>query len=179
MRPELAIAAASLAGLAACPAAAGDRAEALADAFQRWCLSDTPSFEALDARAAAANLTIQGDNKSSTPAEGAVESKIWSVDDEPTGAYNLSDGVAVNHGKRVTVCELAAPDARGEALRDLLSEPGRLGAPIGTLTSEDGVQRITEFKAPFAHASILLTDGAPTNAAGVILNLTEVREPGR
>jgi hypothetical protein len=143
VRSALAITA-TFAGLAAVgPVAAADRAEALAGAFQRWCLSNTPSFKALDDQAAA------------------------------------SRGLAVNHGKRVTICGVAAPDAPGEAVRNALSQPDRLGAPIATRNSDDGVQRITEFKAPYAYSSILLADGTPQNDAGVILNITEVRELGR
>jgi hypothetical protein len=179
VRPELAIAAASLAGLAAGPASASDRADALASAFQRWCLSAPPSFQALDAMASAAHLAVQSDDKTDTPAEGAVESKLWDVTDEPTGPYALTGGFAVRHGKTVTICGLAAQDARGDDLRGVLAQPGRFGAPLGVRNSDDGIQRITEFKAPFAHSSILLADGAPQNAAGVILNLIEVREPGR
>ena len=48
-----------------------------------------------------------------------------------------------------------------------------------THTTDDGGERRTEFKAPFAHSTILLSDGTPQHATGVILNLTEVREPGR
>ena len=179
MRLTLTIAAFAVAGLCAGPAFAGDRAEALASAFQRWCLVSAPSFAALDARATASHLTVENDDKTDTPANGAVESKLWEVADEPTGVYALTGGLAVNHGKRVTICGVAAPDAPGEALRAVLSAAGRLGAPIGQRTSDDGIQRITEFKAPFAHASILLADGTPKQADGVILNIIEVREPGR
>jgi hypothetical protein len=161
------------------PAFASDRADALAGAFQRWCLQASPSYDALDAKATAAHLTVQTADKTDTPATGLVQTKVWEVADEPTGPYALSDGLALNHGKRVTVCEIAAPDARGDELRDVLSQPGRLGAPVGVRNSDDGVQRITEFKAPFASSSILLADGTPQDAAGVMLNIIEVREPGR
>jgi hypothetical protein len=167
------------AGLLAGPALAADRAEALANAFQRWCLVSQPSFAALDAKATASHLTVENDDKTNTAAEGAVESKLWEVADEPTGAYALTAGVAINHGKRVTICGIAAQDAPGDPLRDLLSKTDRLGAPVGARNSDDGVQRITEFKAPFKGASILLADGTPQHADGVILHIIEVREPGR
>jgi hypothetical protein len=87
--------------------------------------------------------------------------------------------VVVNHGKRVTICGVAAPDAHGDDLLAILSRTDRFGPPVGQRNSDDGVQRITEFKSPIAHTTILLADGTPQNADGVILNITEVREPGR
>jgi hypothetical protein len=167
------------AGLAAGPAVAADRASALASAFQRWCLDRAPDFAALDAKAAAAGLTVANDHKTTTPADGTVESKLWDVADEPTGAYSLTGGLAVNNGKQVTICGLAAPDASGDDLRELLSRPDHFGPPTGTRASDDGALRLTEFKSPFAHAYVILSDGAPQHAAGVILNITEVREAGR
>jgi hypothetical protein len=178
VRSALAITAVA-AALAAGPASAADRADALANAFQHWCLTSAPSFATLDAKATAAGLKVDNDNKTTTPTEGAVESKLWEVADEPTGAYALTGGLAVTKAKRVTICGVAAQDAAGADLLTALSQAGRLGAPIGARNSDDGVQRITEFKAPYAHASILLADGTPQNAAGIILNIIEVREPGR
>ena len=178
MRSTLAIGAA-LAGLAAGPAMAGGREVALAGAFHHWCLGAAPSFQALDAAATAANLMVEKDTKTNTPAEGQMESKLWSVSNDPTGVYDLTGGVAVRNGKTVTICGLAANDASGDEMLGLLSQPGEFGAPVDTRTSDDGGERLTEFKAPFAHSTILLSDGTPQHATGVILNLTEVREPGR
>jgi len=178
VRSALAIGAA-LAGLAAAPAVAGGREAALAGAFHHWCLGSAPSFQALDAAATAANLRVEKDTKTDTPAEGRMESKLWSVTTDPTGVYDLTGGFAVRNGKTVTICGLAANDASGDEMMDLLSTPGELGEPVETRTSDDGGERLTEFKTPFAHSTILLSDGTPQHAVGVILNLTEVREPGR
>lgn len=178
MKPALAIAAVA-ALMVAGPASAADREFALAAAFKSWCLGASPDFKALDARAAARKLTVENDDKTSTAAEGDVETKVWEVADDPSGTYALTGGTVLNHGKRVTICGVAAPDASGKDMLALLSQPDQFGPPTGQRDSDDGVQRITEFKAPFAHATILLADGTPQNAAGIILNITEVREPGR
>jgi hypothetical protein len=178
VRAVLAIAAVS-ALLAAGPASAAEREYALAAAFKSWCLGASPDFKALDARAAARKLTVENDDKTDTQAEGAVETKVWEVADDPSGAYALTGGTVLNHGKRVTICGVAAPDASGKDMMELLSQPEQLGPPVGQRESDDGVQRITEFKAPFAHTTILLADGTPQSALGIILNITEVREPGR
>jgi hypothetical protein len=178
LRSVLAIGAA-LAAFAASPAVAGARETALAGAFHHWCLGVAPSFQALDAAATAAKLTVEKDTKTNTPGEGQMESKLWAVASEPTGTYDLTGGIAVRNGKTVTICGLAAQDANGEAMLGLLSQPSEFGAPVDSRNTEDGGERLSQFKAPFAHALILLSDGTPQNAAGVILNLTEVREPGR
>jgi hypothetical protein len=179
VNPRLAIGASLAVLMASGPAAASERAVALAAAFQDWCLSSPPSLAKIDARAQAARLPLQKGDRTDTPAEGQVEAKVWAVPGGSTGAYALSGGEAVNHGKRVTICEIAARDALGDDVRDVLAQPDRLGPPTATRDSDDGVQRITEFKAPFAHSTILLSDGTPQHAAGVMLNITEVREPGR
>jgi hypothetical protein len=158
---------------------ASQRAEALAGAFQRWCLSAAPSYDALDARAAAAGLVIEHSDSTDTPDEGLVKTKLWTVANDPTGAYSLSDGFALKKGKAVTVCELSAQDAAGDDVLQAVSRGDYLGPALATRTSDDGVQRLTEFKAPYPHSSILLADGTPQRAGGVILNIIEVREPGR
>jgi hypothetical protein len=177
--PRLAIAGLAAALAAAGPAAAADREAALAAAFKSWCLAGPPNFAALDARATGGKLMVESDQKSTTPATGAIETKVWEVADDPSGAFALTGGTVLNHGKRVTICGVAAPDAAGQAMLDLLSQAGQLGAPVGQRNSDDGTQRITQFKSPFAHTTILLADGTPQNADGVILNITQVREPGR
>jgi hypothetical protein len=184
VRPALAIAA-TLAPLTVGslamggPASASARSDALALAFQTWCLNTPPSFEALDMAAANANLRVDNDHKTDTPAEGAVEVKLWTVHNAETGDFALTGGLTVKGAKRVTVCGVAAPDLHGQELFDTLSEPARLGPPLGTRISEDGGARITAFKSPFAHTTIVLTDGTPQAAEGVVLNITEVRESGR
>lgn len=178
MKPALAITA-GLAALSASPAVASDRAEALVGAFQRWCLSAAPSYDGLEARAAGAGLAVEHSDSTNTPDEGLVKTKLWTVANDPTGVYSLSDGFALNKGKAVTVCELAADDAGGDDMLQALSRADRLGAPLSTRNSDDGLQRLTEFKSAYPHASILLADGTPQHAGGVILNIIEVREPGR
>ena len=178
MKPALAITA-GLAALSASPAVASDRAEALVGAFQRWCLSAAPSYDGLETRATQAGLMVEHSDSTNTPDEGLVKTKLWTVANDPTGVYSLSDGFALNKGKAVTVCELSAQDAAGDDLLQALSRTDRLGAPVGARTSEDGVQRLTEFKSAYPHSSILLADGTPQHAGGVILNIIEVREPGR
>jgi hypothetical protein len=171
---------ASVAALAAGgSAAATPRAEALAGAFQSWCLSSAPSYAALDAKATAAGLAVLHHSQTSSPDQGQVLSKEWTVANEPTGPYTLAAGQAVKAGRTVSLCEIDAEDALGDEVIGVLSQAGRLGAPAGSRTSDDGAARLTEFKSPFAQSAVVVTDGAPLHAAGVMLNITQVREPGR
>ena len=108
-----------------------------------------------------------------------MQTKVWEVADEPTGSYALSDGLAVDHGKRVTVCEIAAPNPRRTttcATRALAAEP--FGRSMSVRNSDDGVRRSAEFD-HLPAAAFTFADGTPQDAAGVMLNIIEVREPGR
>jgi hypothetical protein len=179
VNPSLAIGASVAAIAAGGPAAASVRGEAIATAFRSWCLSSPPSYAALDAKATAAGLAVQNHSQTATPPEGQLETKEWTLSSDPTGPFTLSAGQATSRAKTVSMCEVDAEDVIGDDLLAVLSRPDRLGAQTAARTSDDGGARLTEFKAPFAGATILLTDGSPQHAAGVMLNITQVREPGR
>ena len=171
---------ASVAALAASgSAAATPRAEALAGAIQARCLSSAPSYAAIDAKATAARYAVDHQSQTTSPDQGQILSKEWTVADAPTGPYTLAAGQAVKGGRTVSLCEIDAQDARGDDVIGVLSQPGRLGAPVGVRTSDDGGARLTQFKSPIPQSTVVVTDGAPLHAAGVMLNITEVREPGR
>ena len=165
--PLLVIAAALVAGTAA----AGERAADLVDSFQSFCVPGPPNFAAVEAKAAAMNLSVRKDVGTPRQPGPFSHSKSWLVS-LPSGALELVASEARGPRGEAAACGVGAEDADGEAVKQQLVRTMKLEAPLRQTASADGTQRVTVWTYG-AGVTLVLADGTPMKIPGIYLTLLQ------
>ena len=159
--------------LSGAAAHADERGAALVDAFRSVCADGLPIFSRIEAKAVAANWTVNMDAGTPRQPDGPFNHiKSWMVALE-SGTHELSAVEARGPQGEVSSCAVTAADGHAEPVMQELRQAFGLGPPEREAVSADGTRRSAwRVKLQGQGVILLMIDGTPNNSPGIYLNLT-------
>jgi len=152
------------------PAAdASPRSADLVGSFAMFCIPGPPDFAAIDAKAAAAKLSVREETGTPRQPGQFAHSKSWLVP-LASGPHRLVAQETRGATGETASCGIGADDVDGEALRQELVRMLKLDAPLRQTPTPDGAQRVTVWKYG-DDTTLLLADGTPIRIPGMYLTL--------